>query len=290
MISVNDDGEAIFHSRVSFESPPQAMNIAMNKEKNNSNPSIKHYSTPAIAKEPKYLGKKLCCMLPPISEPSSPCSSTHFAQNDHAKEKLKMVEPQMGGSSTTTSVSHNSANSSTHGDVSPRKFCDDPNFVLGLPLKLSKEEIEEITLEFSNRISSDESQHFMVFDGFLALCRSRVLVKMFRGHSGGVFLEAEKKAALSMRHENIMRLIGYCQSYDTTFLVFPFAERGTLDMNLSGEFIIAMIIYESSLFIKLSNYHDIHWANIYFWYKKRLKHDTKMIYIYIFGFFLFFVY
>lgn len=221
IISVNDDGEAIFHHSLNSESPSAE---ALNRVKSEHN-YIK------LAKEPKPLGRSfnLCFKLPPISEPPSPSSTINSPQI----EKLKMAELPMEGSTSKTPS---------------RKFCD-PNFVLRLPLKLSREEIEEITLGFSMRISADESQHFVVFEGFFTLYQSRVLVKMFRGDSGGVFLQAERKAALSMRHKNIMRLLGYNQSEDTTFLVFPFAERCTLDLCLAGKFIITIVFSFSFDFI-----------------------------------------
>lgn len=203
---MNDDGEAIFHRSLNSESP---LAEALDKVKSEQN-YIK------LAKEPKPLGRSfnLCFKLPPISEPPSPSSTS----NSPHIEKLKMAELPIEGSTSKTPS---------------RKFCD-PNFVLRLPLKLSREEIEEITLGFSMRISADESQHFVVFEGFFTVYQLRVLVKMFRGDSGGVFLQAERKAALSMRHKNIMRLLGYNQGEDTTFLVFPFAERCTLDLCLAG--------------------------------------------------------
>lgn len=222
VISVNDDGEAIFHLRYAPESSSSA---TINKLKS-ENKYLK------VKKEPKSQVKPFeCFKLPPtLSQPSSPSSSTTSPPQN---EKLKMEVPAIEGSTSSAAIFSPRSNN----NISSTKFCD-PSFVLRLPLKLSKEELEEITLKFSTTISSDESQHFVVFEGFFSVYQLRVMVKMFRGDSGGVFLEAEKKAALSMRHKNIMRLIGYHQSEDTTFLVFPFAERGTLDLCiLSGELI-----------------------------------------------------
>ncbi|XP_024032576.1 uncharacterized protein LOC112095131, partial [Morus notabilis] len=214
VISVNDDGEAIFHLRYA----PESSSSATIKKLKSENRYLK------VKKEPKPQMKPFeCFKLPPtLSQPSSPSSSTTSPPQN---EKLKMEVPAIEGSTSSAAIFSPRSNN----NISSRKFCD-PNFVLRLPLKLSKEELEEITLKFSTTISSDESQHFVVFEGFFPVYQLRVMVKMFRGDSGGVFLEAEKKAALSMRHKNIMRLIGYHQSEDTTFLVFPFAERGTLDL------------------------------------------------------------
>lgn len=242
IISVNDDGEAIFHHILSSE--PSSSLAVIKKSKPNPKPYKK------LVKEPKPLEKafNVCCTnLPDISESSSQSSENHLVAS-YNDQKLKMVAepPRDQGISTST------ASTSTHPQlinpfgISQRKVFD-PNFVLGLPLKLSKEVIEEITLGFIKRISSDENQQFVVYEGFFAVSRSRVLVKMFRGDSGGMFLGAEMKAALSMSHKNIMRLIGYHQSDNSTFLVFPFAERGTLDSNLNGE------LY-SELYLSLISY------------------------------------
>ncbi|PON65850.1 Tyrosine-protein kinase [Parasponia andersonii] len=236
IISVNDEGEAIFHHRSSSSSSESAASSssAVNRPK----PLPKSFHLKLMKGTKPNFGKaalNACCTaLPDMSDSSSQSSDQLITSFN---EKIKMVaEPprDQGMISSTTAAS-----GSTHPQlvypfgISSRKVCD-PNFVLGLPLKLTKQVIEEITLGFSKKVSSDEDQQFVVYDGFFAVSRSRVLVKMFRGESGGVFLSAEMKAAFSMRHKNILRLIGYHQSDNTTFLVFPFAERGTLDSNLNG--------------------------------------------------------
>lgn len=66
------------------------------------------------------------------------------------------------------------------------------------------------------------------------------MIKRFTGDCGGI-LEAEKTSAVSMHHKNILRLIGYHKTENTAVLVFPFAERGSLDKNLPGKFLLPVV-------------------------------------------------
>lgn len=62
-------------------------------------------------------------------------------------------------------------------------------------------------------------------------------MKVFKGDCGGI-LEAEKTSALSMHHKYILELIGCHNSCeDSAVLVYPFAERGSLDEYLTGKFL-----------------------------------------------------
>ncbi|KAM1279218.1 hypothetical protein ACFX13_032115 [Malus domestica] len=93
-----------------------------------------------------------------------------------------------------------------------------PDFVLGLPLKVSWEMVEEMTFGFRTKILVDEKSGCAAYEGFWEpVYGSQVMVKRYNtttgtntspGNSRGV-LEAEKKAALSMHHKNILSLAGY---------------------------------------------------------------------------------
>jgi hypothetical protein len=98
-------------------------------------------------------------------------------------------------------------------EISPH---DKMSSIMGYtPLKLSQEEIKDIR--------------------FLPGFKSRVLRKSFTRDSGGV-LKAEKTSAVSMCHKNILRLIGYHKTENAAILVFPSAEKGSLDMHLCSKF------------------------------------------------------
>ncbi|KAI5311103.1 hypothetical protein L3X38_045570 [Prunus dulcis] len=124
-------------------------------------------------------------------------------------------------------------------NASSRKFCE-ADFVLGVPLELSWEMVEEMTFGFRTRIIlGDEKSEYLAYEGLLPVYGYQVMVKRYstsdssRSWSRDV-LEAEKKAALSMHHKNILSLAGYYQSENTTILVFPSTKRGSLDTNLYG--------------------------------------------------------
>ncbi|KAM0998459.1 hypothetical protein ACFX2I_008194 [Malus domestica] len=126
---------------------------------------------------------------------------------------------------------------------SSRRFSDQPDFVLGQPLKVSWETVEEMTFGFRTRILADEKSDYSVYEGFWEpVYGSQVMVMRYNttactstspGNSRGV-LEAEKKAALSMHHKNILSLAGYCNCDNTMILIFPSAKRGSLETNLYG--------------------------------------------------------
>ncbi|CAB4322175.1 unnamed protein product [Prunus armeniaca] len=123
--------------------------------------------------------------------------------------------------------------------ASSRKFCE-ADFVLGVPLELSWEMVEEMTFGFRTRIIlGDEKSEYLAYEGLLPVYGYQVMVKRYstsdssRSWSRDV-LEAEKKTALSMHHKNILSLAGYYQSENTTILVFPSTKRGSLDTNLYG--------------------------------------------------------
>ncbi|CAN6690468.1 unnamed protein product [Malus baccata var. baccata] len=127
---------------------------------------------------------------------------------------------------------------------SSRRFSDQPDFVLGQPLKVSWETVVEMTFGFRTRILADEKSDYSVYEGFWEpVYGSQVMVMRYNttactstspGNSRGV-LEAEKKAALSMHHKNILSLAGYCNCDNTMILIFPSAKRGSLETNLYGK-------------------------------------------------------
>lgn len=122
----------------------------------------------------------------------------------------------------------------TPHDDTPIKLAE-ANMMLGAPLmQLSWEEIMDITSRFSTKFCARQ-KNYMTYIGYLIQQQKHVLVKRFPENSSGIF-KAEKKAALSILHKNIMQLLAYHQSESTTVLVYPLPREGTLDDFLSGEF------------------------------------------------------
>ncbi|CAI9284140.1 unnamed protein product [Lactuca saligna] len=102
-------------------------------------------------------------------------------------------------------------------------------------VELSWEVISEITDRFKNIINVSSNEAFQVYRGYFEDISSAVFVKRFVGNHFNYVLEAEKKAALSMYHKNIVRLLGFHQNENAMALVFPYASRGSLmDRFLNG--------------------------------------------------------
>lgn len=125
-----------------------------------------------------------------------------------------------------------------HNISSSVKSC--ANFVLRLPVQLSGEVIEDITCGFKKGNFADKINRTLSY--VMDSCRvmSRVLIKRFTGDCGAI-LEAEKASAVSMHHKNILRMIGYHKTENSSVLVFPFAARWSLDKNLPGKFLLPIV-------------------------------------------------
>ncbi|PSR85976.1 G-type lectin S-receptor-like serine/threonine-protein kinase [Actinidia chinensis var. chinensis] len=124
---------------------------------------------------------------------------------------------------------------SSNKSKSPRKngeLTSTVNLGTRMPLQLSWEMVEEITCGFTRCV--DETKSFKLYCGYLSDHHSQVLVKRFSSGQFDDVLEAEKKAASSMYHKNILGLIGYHKSDYATVLVHPFSRQGTLDKYLHG--------------------------------------------------------
>ncbi|XP_024161420.1 probable receptor-like protein kinase At1g80640 [Rosa chinensis] len=113
-----------------------------------------------------------------------------------------------------------------------RKFSE-ADFVLGLPLEMSWEMVEELTHGFRSRIPAYENGEYLPYEGLQPVNGTRVTVKRYT-REWHTILQKEKKAALSMRHKNILRLIAFYDGENTTVLAFPFTIRGPLHTNLYG--------------------------------------------------------
>ncbi|KAJ7977604.1 exopolygalacturonase-like [Quillaja saponaria] len=112
--------------------------------------------------------------------------------------------------------------------ISSRKSLG-PDFLLGIPVKLSWKVAEEITKGLERRLTEENSSS--TYYGLLNNQYSDFMVRRFIGDLGGL-VESEEKAALSMNHKNILGLIGYYKSEKATILVFPLTSRWTLEKNL----------------------------------------------------------
>lgn len=126
--------------------------------------------------------------------------------------------------------------SSLHSQNSSRRKFSEADYVLGIPLELSWEMVEEMTLGFRTWISADENSDYLAYEGVQPFDGSQVMVKRYRIGELSTVLEKEKKAALSMHHKNILGLTAFYHSENTTVLVFPSAKRGPLHANIYGNY------------------------------------------------------
>ncbi|GMP43806.1 hypothetical protein CsSME_00013022 [Camellia sinensis var. sinensis] len=130
------------------------------------------------------------------------------------------------------SSSKNKTLSDDH-NISSTEFFE-VNLVMRMPLQLSWEMVKEITGGFTRMTCFEENENFKTCCGYLNDHHSQVLVRRFIGQLDCV-LKAEKKAALSMHHKNILGLSGYYKGKNGTVLVYPFTRRWTLDRFLHGK-------------------------------------------------------
>lgn len=126
--------------------------------------------------------------------------------------------------------------SSLHSQNSSRRKFSEADYVLGIPLELSSEMVEEMTLGFRTWISADENSDYLAYEGVQPFDGSQVMVKIYSIGELSTVLEKEKKAALSMHHKNILGLTAFYHSENTTVLVFPSAKRGPLHANIYGNY------------------------------------------------------
>lgn len=158
--------------------------------------------------------------LLPEQQPSSP---SFLANTSKQSENQTLSEAQLDNENITDVES-------PRKDVqnnSPIKFSKG-KLMLGQPLQLSWEVIMEITDKFTTRALMGQCKNYVGYLGYLSEHHAFVLVKRFTGDSSSI-LEAEKKAAWSMHHKNILGLLGYHQSESASVLVYPHPREGTLD-------------------------------------------------------------
>ncbi|KAL4566386.1 hypothetical protein LXL04_030501 [Taraxacum kok-saghyz] len=156
--------------------------------------------------------KPIYCILPNfdgIYQPSSSSSSISEPQ----QETDHFVESNIASSSSSLMTAHG----------------------LDFLEELSWEVISEITDRFKNIINVSSNEAFQMYSGYLEDRSCEVFVKRFVGTDFNYVLESEKKAALTMYHKNIVRLLGFHQNETAMALVFPYASRGSLmDRFLNG--------------------------------------------------------
>ncbi|KAL6208220.1 hypothetical protein ACLB2K_019171 [Fragaria x ananassa] len=108
-------------------------------------------------------------------------------------------------------------------------------FMLGLPIELSWEMVDELTQGFRTRVPAYENGEYLAYEGSQPVDGTQVMVKRYTGTGEWrTMLEREKKAALSMHHKNILGLTAFYDGEITTVLVFPFTLGGPLHTNLYG--------------------------------------------------------
>nr|XP_043639527.1 cysteine-rich receptor-like protein kinase 45 [Erigeron canadensis] len=160
--------------------------------------------------------KLVYCTLPNfegIYQPSTSSSSieTNYHESSQEFEGYEIVEETTIATSSST------------------------NYELGFFDELSWEVITEITEQFSNIIPIDSFEAFQMYRGFFQDQRSAVFVKRYAGINYGYVLEAEKKAASTMYHKNILGLLAFHKNEAALALVFPDVSRGAfMDRFLNG--------------------------------------------------------
>ncbi|TXG63377.1 hypothetical protein EZV62_010371 [Acer yangbiense] len=163
----------------------------------------------------------------PLSSLSISETTSRESEKQQENENLRNLKP----SKDETSL---------HDDT-PRN-CSIAKFMINVPLQLSWEVIMEMTGNFSTKVCT--GLNYTAYLGYLTEHESFVLVKRFTEDAiSRAIFEVEKKAALSMHHKNILGLLGYHHSENTTVLVYPHPKEGTLDNILCG-------IWESELILK----------------------------------------
>ncbi|KAI3673222.1 hypothetical protein L6452_39338 [Arctium lappa] len=168
--------------------------------------------------------KPIYCTLPNfegIYQPSS--SSSSIASTSESSRETDSFAKFNNPSENPTQFLKNNLTSSASNDQ------------LGFPVELSWEVISEITNQFSSIIHLDSNEAFQMYSGYLGDRSTAIFVKRYIGIESNYVLKAEKKAALTMYHKNIVGLIGFHQNETAMALVFPYAFRGSLmDRFLNG--------------------------------------------------------
>ncbi|KAJ9567590.1 hypothetical protein OSB04_003556 [Centaurea solstitialis] len=175
-----------------------------------------------MKKTPSQNNQPIYCTLPNFEGIYQPSSSSSSIAS--ATESSRETDPFPRFNDTTQLPENNITSSvfSSHDQ-------------LGFPIELSWEEISEITNQFSNIIPLDSNENCQIFSGYLGNRSTPVFVKRYIGIESNYVLKAEKKAALTMCHKNIVGLVGFHQNENAMALVFPYASRGSLmDRFLNG--------------------------------------------------------
>ncbi|PWA67604.1 putative receptor-like serine/threonine-protein kinase [Artemisia annua] len=158
--------------------------------------------------------KLIYCTLPNfegIYQPYSSSSSSIESTNESSRETE--VFESLKETRVTTSLSHEH----------------------GIFVELSWEVISDITDRFMNIIPFDSNDAFQMYGAYLEDRSCAVFIKRYIGTEYRYVLEAEKRAALTMYHKNIVGLLGFHQNENAMALVFPFSSRGALlDRFLNG--------------------------------------------------------
>ncbi|XP_035832619.1 probable receptor-like protein kinase At1g80640 [Helianthus annuus] len=141
--------------------------------------------------------KPIYCTLPNFEGIYGPSSSSPSVESTNDSEGVENIKDQI----TSTSFHEN-----------------------GFLVELSWEDISEITERFKDIIQFDSRECFQMFRGRLE-DRSLVFVKRYIGTECRYVLEAEKKAALTMSHKNVLGLYGYHMNENAMALVFSCTSR-----------------------------------------------------------------
>ncbi|XP_021889241.1 protein NSP-INTERACTING KINASE 3-like isoform X2 [Carica papaya] len=216
VILVGDDEETIPQNGL-WNDGPKGL-LVMEDTQNPKSPKLRKGSI--LTEEPLDLPSSAFHPCPP----ADPLPSVTKEGEEAMPEQYEKVE-------TITKVVRPTKETALYNTIAPRKVYE-ANAVLGLPLDLSWEVIVDMTCGFISRAFCGKMKNCMAYIGHLEH-HNFVIVKRLIGDSISIF-EAEKRAALSLSHRNILHLIGYHQSQHATILVFPLLREGTLDKYICG--------------------------------------------------------
>nr|GEU68463.1 probable receptor-like serine/threonine-protein kinase At5g57670 [Tanacetum cinerariifolium] len=150
--------------------------------------------------------KLIYCSLPNFEGIYQPSSSSSSIESTNESSQETGDFETLQETEATTSLSHE------HGFF----------------VELSWEVISDITDRFTNIIHVDPNDAFKMYGAYLEDRCTAVFIKRYVGTEYRYVLEAEKKAALTMYHKNIVGLLGFHQNENAMALIFPFSSRGAL--------------------------------------------------------------
>ncbi|XP_037494538.1 probable serine/threonine-protein kinase PBL25 [Jatropha curcas] len=227
-ISLVSDDEAVFCSCLTTNEAPESSSKSPKLRKGSI--SVEEASTSNCHPQSKVLD----------SNETRPCLSPRPASTRKESENQILSAPTPSATLPATTCKRSEIqilSGPTESTAIPlqqkkRDISKRANNFSGQPLQLTWEVVMDITQGFKSRTClNGQDRNCMTYYGYLEDTQSFVLVKRFNQNCNSI-LEAERKAALSLQHKNILTLTGYFRNEHNIILVFPLIIEGTLDKHL----------------------------------------------------------